>query len=379
MTEKMNLSSVIMFDAFYPPPVVGGKEKQAHLLAKTLVERHKIKVKALTRWSNENKTKPQEINGVKICRIKSNNHLNELISFYNFLRINKNQFDIVHVHTPSRIGCLVTLISKFLGYSVVFKFPNEDLMTKKRGLSSKLLFNLTLKYSDAYVVLEENTKQELIKLGYKKNKIFHLPNGIDLPNECSSRIGNMRENLSGNFRFIHVARLCHQKRTSDILEAFSQINSDDLELVIAGDGVLKKELEQQAKSLGLDDSVLFIGHTDQVDKWLIESDCFILASDKEGMPNAVLEAMKFSLPVISTSVGEVPEMLGEEGKPWQFKIGDIPMLVKLMKEALDNRAELNKYGEYLNRRLISRYSIGSVSDKYVEVYKKITKKTGSKV
>ncbi len=375
----MSIPSVIMFDAFYPPPVMGGKEKQAHLLAKTLVERHKIKVKALTRWTNENKTKPNEINGVKICRIKSNNQLRELISFYNILRTSKKQFDIVHVHTPSRIGCLVTLISKILGYSVVFKFPNEDLMTKKRGLSSKLLFNLTLKYSDAFVVLEENTKRELINLGYKKNKIFHLPNGIDLPNDYSNHVGNRRENLSVNFRFIHVARLCQQKRTSDILDAFSQIYSDDMELVIVGDGILKKELEQKAKSLGLDDNVLFVGHTEQVDKWLIESDCFILASEKEGMPNVVLEAMKFSLPVISTSVGEVPEMLGEEGKSWQFKTGDIPMLVKLMKEALDNRGDLNKYGESLNRRLISKYSIGSVADKYVGVYKNITKKAGPKI
>jgi glycosyltransferase involved in cell wall biosynthesis len=107
-----------------------------------------------------------------------------------------------------------------------------------------------------------------------------------------------------------VARLSPQKNLGCLLEAFARIEGRRLPwLVIAGEGPLRADLELRAKALGVGARVRFLGARRDVAEVLRASDIFVLSSEWEGNPLCVMEAMAAGLPVVSTRVGGVPELV----------------------------------------------------------------------
>ena len=82
-----------------------------------------------------------------------------------------------------------------------------------------------------------------------------------------------------------------------------------MHFTFVGDGISRAQLEKDVKDSGLNGYVTFIGVTNNVDEYLKNSDIYILPSEDEGLPMAIIEAMRASLPIISTSVGGIPEMI----------------------------------------------------------------------
>ncbi|MGA7937176.1 MAG: glycosyltransferase family 4 protein, partial [Kovacikia sp.] len=82
----------------------------------------------------------------------------------------------------------------------------------------------------------------------------------------------------------------------------------------AGKGTLEDHFKQAVKQAGVDDRIRFLGELDAIDDWLDASDIFVLPSESEGLPLAMIEAMAKGLPVAASAVSGVPEGLGETGK-----------------------------------------------------------------
>ena len=114
-----------------------------------------------------------------------------------------------------------------------------------------------------------------------------------------------------------VARFSYQKNHLLLLEAFSIAlkQNNSLELTLVGDGELRTEVEKKIESLSISDKVKLVGNTNNVLKYLQESDIFILSSRYEGLPLSVLEAMATGLGIIAPKVGGIPDVVnnGEEG------------------------------------------------------------------
>jgi glycosyltransferase involved in cell wall biosynthesis len=146
----------------------------------------------------------------------------------------------------------------------------------------------------------------------KPKRLHYIPNGIDcarfadpaitplLPRGAQAVIGT-------------VAALRAEKNLSRLLEAFCLVREQMVcQLVIAGDGPERASLEARAKELGLSDHVTFTGHRMDTECIYASLDVFVLSSDTEQMPTSVLEAMAAGLPVVSTQVGDVKDMLAPE-------------------------------------------------------------------
>jgi glycosyltransferase involved in cell wall biosynthesis len=114
--------------------------------------------------------------------------------------------------------------------------------------------------------------------------------------------------------FVCSARLSRQKNVAGLLSAFAHVRSPGrkVTLLVAGEGPLRSELEAQVRSLGLAERVRLLGARTDVPEVLNAADVFVLSSSWEGNPLSVMEAMAAALPVISTSVGGVPELV-EDG------------------------------------------------------------------
>jgi glycosyltransferase involved in cell wall biosynthesis len=112
-------------------------------------------------------------------------------------------------------------------------------------------------------------------------------------------------------KVLSVGRLSREKGHADLLEAFARAAARlfGLDLVLVGDGPEREHLEAQARRLGIAHCVRFVGHVPDPRPWYADADLFVLPSHSEGSPNALLEAMAASLPVIATHVGGVPELV----------------------------------------------------------------------
>ncbi|HRJ55842.1 MAG TPA: glycosyltransferase [Anaerolineales bacterium] len=159
-----------------------------------------------------------------------------------------------------------------------------------------------------------------------------------------------------NFLLISVGRLSPDKCFDDLLRSFAIIHSQRPEttLVIAGDGISRAELEEQTKTLGLTDSVFWLGMRDDIPALLAASDMFVSASKREGLPIAILEAMMAGLPLVVTDVGESSSLVGADAgilvQPLQPEV-----LASAVLEFINDPARLKAAGESARRRAQASY------------------------
>jgi glycosyltransferase involved in cell wall biosynthesis len=124
-----------------------------------------------------------------------------------------------------------------------------------------------------------------------------------------------RRDRSGPVRVLFMGRLVPQKRADRFLRAFAQLerrHPGAAEAWIAGAGYLRAELERYASSLGLTSSVRFLGEQADAAELLRQVDLVVMTSDWEGQPNSLIEAMGTGLPVLSTRMGAVDEIVPSE-------------------------------------------------------------------
>jgi len=180
---------------------------------------------------------------------------------------------------------------------------------------------LTYRYlADRYVTPSERVRRELLAYGYYgPDRIRAIPNGVEIPPDDPAARGRIRAELGLGAAPVLMAtsRLHPQKGHRHLLDAFALLRASfpALRLAVVGDGSERQNLEEQARQLGLADSVAFTGFRADVADLLRAADLFVLPSLREGLPNTALEAMAAALPVVATAVDGVPEAVvaGETG------------------------------------------------------------------
>ncbi len=180
-----------------------------------------------------------------------------------------------------------------------------------------------------------------------------IPNGVDL-----TRFAGVRPKSGGPFTVLAVARLEPQKNPAVLAEAVASLPFE-ARFLIAGEGSLRPALDGRPR-------VTLLGVRSDIADVLASADVFALASDYEGHPIALLEAMAAGLPVVATAVGGVPEMVGDAGLLVPPR--DVPALAgaleRLHRDA-DLRAELGRKA----RERVVRFDVGAMVEAYSHVFK----------
>jgi glycosyltransferase involved in cell wall biosynthesis len=167
-----------------------------------------------------------------------------------------------------------------------------------------------------------------------------------------------------------VARLAPEKGHRLLVDAFAKLRSEhpDAALVLIGDGQERERIERQADALGVRSSVRMLGERDDVEQLLPAFDVFALASDREGLPLAVLEAMASSVPFVSTDVGELPR-LAEMGAGRVVELtGGAEALSRELAAELRGRTLADR-GARAREVAEERFSIEAMTRSYVELYR----------
>jgi glycosyltransferase involved in cell wall biosynthesis len=192
-------------------------------------------------------------------------------------------------------------------------------------------------------------------------KIVIVPNPVDdSPSLDAEQRNEIRTELMGNPEktlLLSVGRLIIAKGYSDLIDAFSQISKEcpDTMLVIVGPGRLKDSLAQQIQRLNLTNRAFLLGERSDVPRLLAASDVYICSSHWEGMPIAVLEAMSAGLPIVSTAVAGLVDIVA--GRGILVPSENPPVLAQAVIEFLGQPEKMRQMGEKARQFVMKEHSL----------------------
>ena len=180
-----------------------------------------------------------------------------------------------------------------------------------------------------------------------------------------------------------VAVFRRQKRLDLWLEAAAEIRRriPDTRFLLVGDGPTRSEIEARARELALTDALTLPGLQDEVAPLLGAMDVFLVSSDFEGLPLAVLEAMAARRPVVATAVGGLPEVLQDDGEGSDevgadtcgvlVPPGDPAALAKAVAGILADPSRARLLGEQAHRRVALQFSLSRMTAELEAVYRRV--------
>jgi glycosyltransferase involved in cell wall biosynthesis len=199
-----------------------------------------------------------------------------------------------------------------------------------------------LRRVDAVVVISEAVRASLVAAGFPAGELRLVPSGID-PDEvrrAAARPLDVRGRLAlrpGTPLAVNVAALEPSKDQRTLIRAAHEARGrrPELHWVIAGEGPERAALAGLVGQLGLGDRVHLVGHVEQADALLAESDVVVMSSRAEGLGTVVLRALALGKPVVATRAGGLPEIVAPE---WVVPVGDADALARTVVQALEHPA-----------------------------------------
>lgn len=172
--------------------------------------------------------------------------------------------------------------------------------------------------------------------------------------------------------FLSVGELIERKNHKILFKAIEKLNDPRAVLLIAGDGELKDQLQDEINSMGLEGRAKLLGYRSDVKELLKAADCFVFPSYQEGLPGALMEAMASGLPCIASRIRGNTDALQDSG--FMFDSDDVDGLVELMMVMFD-KSSREAEGR-LNEERVKRFDISESIKAYKKIYRIAEKAIG---
>ncbi|MCB9805882.1 glycosyltransferase family 4 protein [Candidatus Nomurabacteria bacterium] len=266
---------------------------------------------------------------------KGLSHLTFFLKLFSVAKRSKIVFaqDPVSVGLPTLIFCKLTGKKFFIRIAGDYAWEQsvnrfgvkdsiDDFQNKKYGFSIQLLKKIqtfVAKNSDQVITPSKYFRELVIGWGVPESKVRHIYNGIEIhKNDYNKTDSRNALNISSEKKvIISAGRLLPWKGFKELIEVIESLSYEfpDLILYILGDGEQEQELKDLVKEKGLEKSIILTGKVDReiMFKYLSAADLFVLNTSFESFSFQIVEAMQMALPIISTNIGNIPEIV-EDGK-----------------------------------------------------------------
>lgn len=356
----------------FPPKWLAGTEIATYNIAKKLAKKgHEVHVITMLDEGVPEYTMEE---GFFVHRVSCAKSFLRTFSmwFRFFLKIRSINPDIIHVQSiPLSVPAFFMRIISNKNYIVWVQ--GSDIYTPTVFL--KLFSAALLKKASTIIALTEGMKAEIDKK-YKMNSVV-IPNGIELY-KFKTELTGLSKLQTGSYssdtdqNIIFVGTLRQIKGVRYLIEAMSimRLNNPHVELMIVGDGEEKEYLQKLTYDLNLNNCVSFVGKVpnDDIPKYMKEADLFVLPSLSESFGIVNIEAMASGLPIVSTNVGGLPDLIKDGINGFLVNprdpaaIAEKSLLIlndKNLKEriSINNLSEAKKYSwDYVIERLVDEYN-----------------------
>ena len=241
-----------------------------------------------------------------------------------------------------------------------------------RGMGTRWLYRSACA---AIVTTGESIREHLTHDGLvAKEKVFSIPTGIDLnffkstgQQQSRARIRSRVAINADGLLFGNIATLRSWKGQHDLIQAFALIAADlpKAQLLIVGDGPQAERLRALVATLGLTQRVFFAGHQADVRDYFDALDVFVFPSyANEGIPQAILQAMAYGLPIITTSAGAIEEAVSG----YAGAVIVAPRNVSQLADAMLAAAKTAPSRIAISQSLLNRISIDAMADRMTAIY-----------
>lgn len=297
----------------------------------------------------------------------------DLITVINlFVSIKRNKCDVIHTHKPSSIVSILPLLPFFKKKIQIVHTVHSGLIYYNK-LFKFLSFFRIFRKKVVNVCLTEVIKQEY-QNAYPKLKFLFIQNGISKPltsekyNDVKCYIDSLRVDKTNIILFI--GRNSKDKHLSLLFNCMSELYNKGINCKLLCLGLDIKEIISQYDISGIVNKNTFIlGSKSNIADYIDNSDALILSSINEGMPLVVIEAMSYGKPIISTSVGGIPEMVKNDENG--FLTDDISvegLLSAIFRFLGSTDDEIYRISTHNINKYKKEYSIESCCSSYLKIY-----------
>ena len=291
------------------------------------------------------------------------------------------QLDLLHVHyaIPHASSAYLAkqMLKDKLDLKIVTTLHGTDITLVGLEPSFLPLVKFSIEESDGVTAVSRFLKEKTLTNYDIEKSIEVIPNFVDTElykpmNGCSYRnhIAPNKEKV-----LVHTSNFRQVKRVPDTLKIFAKVLEElPAKLVLVGDGPERSECERLCRQLGICENVRFLGKQDGIVEILNASDIFLIPSQSESFGLAALEAMACGLPVISSSVGGLPELVRHNETGYIAEIGDIDRMAKYAIDLLTNERKYKLFSSNARERAVTMFDKSIVIPQYEEYYKKFLNK-----
>ena len=264
------------------------------------------------------------------------------------------KIELLHVHYAiphAYAGYMAKQMLKDEGINIpmVTTLHGTDITLVGKHPFYKTAVCFSINKSDVVTSVSQSLKEDTYK-HFNINKEIHvIPNFIELgKHRNESLISCQRSVMAEKHEKIitHISNFRRVKRIPDVVKIFYKIQQQiPSKLMMVGDGPEREIAEKMCYDLGIQDKVIFFGNSNEIDQILSYSDLFLLPSETESFGLAALEAMAWSVPVISSNSGGLPEVNFDGKSGYLSDVGDIDAMATNALKILNNNETLNTFKE----------------------------------
>lgn len=347
--------------------LAGGAERVMANLANELVANgHNIRIivmkKAVTDYKLDSRI---EFVGADALSVNGKNHFFKGLRFY-VKNIREYKPDLVVSFLPKTI--IISMLCKFLLFKKIPVIACERANPRARKGIVGIFNNILFKKADGCAFQTREARDYYNIKDISKVAILNNPMSEDFCVDVF--LGERKKEI------VTAGRVSKQKNHSLLIDAFAMISDKypEYKLIIYGDGPLMNNLRNKVTQLGLSEKVILPGRVDNIKDKIYESSLFVLSSDFEGMPNALLEAMALGLPCISTDcpVGGPGEVIRSYENGILVPVGNAEAMAEAMDKALLDKKFAEKLGKNANK-IYEKFSSKKVAEEWESFIYKIYK------
>lgn len=353
------MKKITFFDATL---LEGGAERVISVITKKLVEQEKIEI--VLWYDYEPFYEIDSRVAVKFVpkEAQSNHIVNKLMWLHRYM---KKETDVL-VSFLAPINMIAIVAHWFSGKTVIVADRNDPNKVPVNFFIRKMRDFLYM-FAEG-IVLQTNKNKEYFSY-IPDNKRFVIYNPIDLGENKGKALKTQKKK-----KIVSVGRLIPQKRQEILIEAFAKLyqNHKDYELIIYGEGKDRDILTEKIEQLDMNAHIKLPGVSKNVHEEIMDAEMFVLCSDFEGMPNALIEAMCLGLPVISTKVSGATDLIEDGKNGLLIDCGSSEQLYEAMNYLVENPDKKSLFASE-SAKLSERLEVGKISEEWLACINTICK------
>ena len=287
----------------------------------------------------------------------------------------EHALDVLHVHYSLPHATAALLASEITGIPYVVTLHGSDVTILGSDPSYLPVNSYAVQRADAVTAVSDFIRREAYARLCITRDVRVIPNFVDPEVYSPAQCNMMERNGDRDVVIIHISNFRPVKRIQDLVYAMTMVvkRAQNARLVLVGDGPERYDVERLIDHLGLSRNVLVTGFRSDVADLLRCSDIFVLCSQSESAPLALLEGMSSGLPVVATSVGGIPEIVRDGFNGFLVPPKHPEALAAKIIELNEDKQLRRRLGEAARSTILERYTAENVVQRYEEVLERVIK------